>query len=80
MIRLLLSLLFGALIGYLGSRLMKEPDHGILFYVILGIGGSFVGGILFGLLGFASTNFIGDIISNVVGAAALIAIGRFIKK
>ena len=52
----------------------------MLFNIILGIIGSVVGGLLFGLVGFASTNIIGEIIASTVGACVVIFVARVIKK
>lgn len=42
----------GGLAGWLASRLVKGPEHGILLNIAVGVLGGFVGGMLLGWLGF----------------------------
>ncbi|MBQ7954766.1 MAG: GlsB/YeaQ/YmgE family stress response membrane protein [Lachnospiraceae bacterium] len=53
---------------------------GLLFNIILGLLGGFVGGFLFGLLNIPLPGYLGDILSGVVGSCLLIFVVRLIKK
>ncbi|MBP5223801.1 MAG: GlsB/YeaQ/YmgE family stress response membrane protein [Lachnospiraceae bacterium] len=79
MIGLIWKILVGGLAGTIAEKIMKS-NNGLLFNIILGIIGSVVGGLLFGLVGFASTNIIGEIIASTVGACVVIFVARVIKK
>ena len=69
-VQILLTLLFGAIVGWLAGLIMKSK-HGLVVNIILGIVGSFVGSFIASLLGFGS--FGGDFSFNIVNI--LISIG-----
>ena len=77
---ILVSVLIGAVAGWLASQIMKGSSYGLLMNIVLGIVGGFVGNLAFGLLGLETTNILGRIISATVGAILLIAIVRAIRK
>jgi len=70
----LIWLITGALIGWLGSLIMKSKS-GLLRNIIVGIVGSSLGGWIAGLLGIHSTG-LGGILVSVAGACLLIWIAR----
>ena len=53
-----------------------NENSGLIKNILLGIGGGFVGGLVFSLLGFAATGLIGSLIVSVVGACICIWAGR----
>lgn len=65
-------ILIGLLSGYIGNRMMKNTSMSLTSYFILGTIGSFVGYILFGILGFRSVSFIGEVITAILGTCAFI--------
>ena len=69
---LILTILIGALIGYIASVIMKSMS------CILGIVGSVLGSVIFGSLGIGDSSIIWDIIEGTVGACILIAVVRAI--
>lgn len=72
---LLVSLLIGALVGWLGSLLMKtDKQMGTIANIVVGIVGAWLGGVLAGMLGFAAVTTLASIIVSVLGACVLIAI------
>jgi len=80
---ILLWLLFGAVVGWVAGLIMKARKS-LLWTIILGIVGSFVGGFIASLLGFG--DFGGDFSFNVInvviavaGACLLIFIARALK-
>ena len=75
LIALIFSLLIGALAGWCAGRLMGS-ETSVLRNIGLGILGSFVGSLLFSLIGLQATGIIGTFIVSVVGACICIWLGR----
>ena len=78
---LLYVLIIGAVSGWLAGQLVKGGGNGLLWNMILGIVGSFVGGWLLGKLGvhpqFGSET-INLIVTSVAGAAVLLFLGSWL--
>lgn len=85
MINLILWLLFGALVGWLASIVMRDRE-GPLMNIVIGIVGAFVGAFLLSLLtrrAVAITNNILDLNSLLVafiGAVVLLGIVNLIRR
>ncbi len=77
---ILISVLVGAVAGWLAGQIMKGQGYGLLVNILLGILGGFVGNLAFGLVGLDATNIIGRIICATVGAVLLIVLVRAVKK
>ncbi|MCC6792057.1 MAG: GlsB/YeaQ/YmgE family stress response membrane protein [Thermomicrobiales bacterium] len=80
-------IVFGAVVGWLGSRLAGEPQSGCLTNIVIGIAGSMLGGAIVTiatgndlLFGTGGADFLLNFAASVVGAAILIlalrALGR----
>jgi uncharacterized membrane protein YeaQ/YmgE (transglycosylase-associated protein family) len=69
-------LIVGLLAGWLAGLFMRGGGYGIILDIVLGLVGSFVGGLLFGLFVEGDFGFWGSIGVAFVGACILIAIGR----
>lgn len=73
-------IIIGGLGGMLARSVMGSKDQPLINDIILGVIGSFVGGIIVGLLGFSDNlqiGFgIGSLVTAIIGAAVLIALGR----
>ena len=78
-ISILTTLLIGALAGYVATRIMGS-ESSTMHNILLGILGSFVGGLVFSLLGLSATGFLGEVIVSIVGACICIWIARKIAK
>ena len=81
-VNLIVFLIFGAIVGWLASVVMKtNSSQGLLADIILGILGSIVGGYVMSLLGFGGVSGfnIYSILVGLVGAIVLIMIGRMIR-
>ena len=81
-ITLLLWLLFGALAGWIAGIIMKSRNT-LLWNIILGIIGSFIGGYIATLLGFGSLggSFSFDIVNIIIavaGACLVILLARIL--
>jgi uncharacterized membrane protein YeaQ/YmgE (transglycosylase-associated protein family) len=81
MINFILWLLFGALIGWLASIVMRtDAQQGALMNIVVGIVGAFLGGLIFNLLGGAGVNIndnafnLGSLVVSFIGAVVLLGI------
>ena len=71
------SLILGALIGWIASKLM-DSRGGLLRNLILGVAGSAVGNWLAGAIGIAATGSVGAILIGVGGACVGILVARWL--
>ena len=81
MINFILWLLFGVLVGWLASIVMRtDAQQGALMNIIVGIVGAFLGGLLFSFLPGSTSNInnsdfsLGGLLVSFVGAVVLLAI------
>jgi len=70
-------LVVGALAGWLAGKIMEGHGFGFWTNAGLGILGSLVGSLVFGLLGILTTSLIGGIIKATVGAVIVLAIAHW---
>ncbi len=87
MINFILWLLFGALVGWLASLVMRtDAQQGALLNIVVGIVGAFLGGFLFNLLGIGGSTInnndfsIGALIVSFVGAVVLLGIVNLFRR
>ncbi|MDF3821426.1 GlsB/YeaQ/YmgE family stress response membrane protein [Leptospira sp. 96542] len=73
-------LLIGLAAGWLTGRILRGRGFGLVANLVIGVVGSFLGAILFSVLGFSAHGFIATLISAVVGSIVLILIAGMIKK
>ena len=71
LMKLLISVVVGAIIGWLAGKLMKS-DGSLLRNILLGIGGSALGGFVGGLLKIEPTSWIVSMILAVACACLLL--------
>jgi uncharacterized membrane protein YeaQ/YmgE (transglycosylase-associated protein family) len=81
MINFILWLLFGALVGWLASIVMRtDAQQGTLLNIVVGIVGAFLGGFLFNLFGVGGSTInnndfsLGSLLVSFVGAVVLLGI------
>lgn len=79
MINFLVTLLSGAIAGWLAGIIMKS-NGSLLRNIILGLVGGVVGSVVLGIIGIGGSGFIGGILVAVVGACLLVWLGRKIFK
>ncbi|MCA0939371.1 GlsB/YeaQ/YmgE family stress response membrane protein [Salipiger pacificus] len=80
LVGLLITLIIGAIVGWLASVIMKGGGSGIVMDIILGIGGALVAGWLFPMIGVSfGAGLIPSIIAAVIGAIILILIVRLLR-
>jgi uncharacterized membrane protein YeaQ/YmgE (transglycosylase-associated protein family) len=80
---LLYILIIGAVSGWLAGLLTKGGGNGLLWDIILGVVGSFVGGWLLSKLGVhvrLGSPMINLIVTSVVGAVVVLFIGGLLRK
>ena len=83
----ILWLLFGALIGWLASIVMRtDAQQGALLNIIVGIVGAFLGGLVFSFLGIGGSNInnsdfsLGALLVSFVGAVILLGIVNLVRR
>src|SRR4051794_12548997 len=80
LMHLVYLLLIGLAAGWLAGQITKGSSFGLVNDLIIGIAGSFVGGILFWLLGFSANGLIANLIVATVGAIAFLFLVRQINR
>lgn len=87
MINFIVWLLFGALVGWLASIVMRtDAQQGLLLNIVVGIVGAFLGGIVFNFLGIGggtinNSNFsLGALLVSFIGAVILLAIVNLVRR
>ena len=74
-------LIMGAIVGWLAGKIMSGRGYGILWDVVLGVLGSFVGGFVFSLIfGTAPTGLVISFIVALIGAVILVAIVHMMRR
>ena len=74
-------LIMGAIVGWLAGKIMSGHGYGILWDVVVGIVGSFLGGFIFSLIfGVQSTGLIVSFIVALIGAIVLVAIVHMVRR
>ncbi|TSE03258.1 MULTISPECIES: GlsB/YeaQ/YmgE family stress response membrane protein [Aquimarina] len=78
---IIITILIGAVAGWLGSLIYKGSGLGIIGNIIVGIVGSFVGSWLLGKLGVSlGSGWIGAILTGAIGAILILFILNLIFK
>jgi len=72
-------LVVGLVAGWLAGLVMEGGGFGLLGDIVVGLVGSFCGGLLMGFFVEGSAGFWGSIVVAFIGACALIALVRLIK-
>jgi uncharacterized membrane protein YeaQ/YmgE (transglycosylase-associated protein family) len=72
-------LVIGALAGWIAEK-VTSSDHGIFTNILVGIAGSFVGGILASLLNIPVFGFIRTLVAATIGAIVLLFVWRSVQQ
>lgn len=87
MMNFLLWLIFGALVGWLASMVMKtNARQGTLTNIVVGIVGAFIGGLLFNMAGLSGTNIndstfsLNSLVVSFIGAVILLGIVNMMQR
>jgi uncharacterized membrane protein YeaQ/YmgE (transglycosylase-associated protein family) len=76
----LIFLLIGIFVGWLAGVIWKGRGFGLVWNLIIGVAGAFLGGFIFYLLGIHFQGYIGLIIAALAGALILLAIVNAIRR
>ena len=77
---ILILVAIGLVAGWLAGMIWKGGGFGLLWNIIIGVAGSFLGGWVFRLLGISYGGIIGSIVAALVGALILLAIVNLIRR
>ena len=80
---LLYTLIIGAIAGWLAGQLWKGKGFGLVWNIIIGIIGAFVGGWLLGKLGLAinlGSATINLIVTSVIGAIVVLFVAGLLNR
>jgi len=78
---IIIMIIVGAIAGWLAGNIVRGFGFGLLWNVIIGIIGAFIGVWLLTQLGFLPfSGFIGSIVNATIGAVILLVIVGFIKR
>jgi uncharacterized membrane protein YeaQ/YmgE (transglycosylase-associated protein family) len=78
---IIIMLIVGAIAGWLAGQIVRGFGFGLLWNVVIGIVGAFIGVWLLTQLGFVPfSGFVGSIVNAVIGAVVLLVIVGFIKR
>jgi uncharacterized membrane protein YeaQ/YmgE (transglycosylase-associated protein family) len=87
MINFFLWLLFGALVGWLASLVMRtDAQQGPLLNIVVGIVGAFLGGLVFNFMGIGGSSIndntfsLGALLVSFVGAVILLAAVNLVRR
>jgi uncharacterized membrane protein YeaQ/YmgE (transglycosylase-associated protein family) len=72
-------LVIGAFAGWIAEK-VTSSDHGIFTNILVGIAGSFVGGILASLLNIPVFGFIRTLVAATIGAIVLLFVWRSVQQ
>jgi len=75
---LIVFIIVGAIAGFLAGKVMTGRGLGLIWDIVVGILGAFLGSWLAGLVGIAVTSTVALIIVAFVGAVILLAIFRLL--
>ncbi|MFV9504799.1 MAG: GlsB/YeaQ/YmgE family stress response membrane protein [Oscillochloridaceae bacterium umkhey_bin13] len=87
MLNFILWLLFGALVGWLASLVMRtDAQQGLLLNIVVGVVGAFLGGLVFSFMGIGGSNInsndfsLSALLVSFVGAIILLAIVNLTRR
>ena len=78
---IIIMLIVGAIAGWLAGQIVRGFGFGLLWNIVIGIVGAFIGVWLLTQLGFVPfSGFVGSIVNAVIGAVILLVIVGFVKR
>jgi uncharacterized membrane protein YeaQ/YmgE (transglycosylase-associated protein family) len=78
---IIVMLVVGLIAGWLAGLIWKGGGFGLIWNLVLGVAGSFLGGWLFGFLGInIGGRWVGPIIAALAGALIILAIVNLVRK
>jgi uncharacterized membrane protein YeaQ/YmgE (transglycosylase-associated protein family) len=76
----IILLAIGCAAGWLAGVIWKGGGFGLIWNIIIGVAGAFLGGWIFNLLGISFGGVIGSFIAALVGALILLAIVNLVRR
>ena len=73
-------ILIGAVAGFLASKVLTGKGMGLIWDIVVGILGAFLGGWLAGLAGIAVSSLLLEVVVAFVGAVVLIIVSRMLTR
>ena len=73
-------LFIGLIAGWLAGNLTGHGSYGIIGDIVVGVIGSYIGGMVFRALGISAYGTLGSIITAVIGAVLFIGLLRFLVR
>lgn len=80
---IILWLIFGALAGWIASKIMKtDAEQGAVANIVVGILGAFIGGFIFNILGGESVSGFNvySLFVAIIGSVILLAVVKAVRK
>lgn len=77
--QIIILLIIGAVAGWLANRLMKKRSLSLVWTVILGVAGAYIGNAVLDLVGIHTSKLLGQILSATFGAVILLYIATKIR-
>ena len=78
---IIITLIIGAIAGWLAGQIVRGFGYGLLWNIIIGIIGAYIGVWLLTTLGFVPfSGFVGSIVNALIGAVVLLFIIGFIRR
>jgi uncharacterized membrane protein YeaQ/YmgE (transglycosylase-associated protein family) len=78
---IIITLLVGGIAGWLAGQIVRGFGYGLLWNILIGIVGAFIGVWLLTQLGFVPfSGFIGSIVNATIGAVVLLLIVGLIRR
>ena len=78
---LLWPIIVGIVAGFLAGKVMKGKGFGLIFNLLVGVGGAILGGWLFGQFGISiGTGLVSTLITALIGAIVQLFIINLLKK
>jgi uncharacterized membrane protein YeaQ/YmgE (transglycosylase-associated protein family) len=79
-VNFIIWIIVGAIAGFLASKVLTGKGMGLIWDIVVGILGAFVGGWLASLAGIAVTNLLIEIVVAFVGALILLFLFRLLTR
>jgi uncharacterized membrane protein YeaQ/YmgE (transglycosylase-associated protein family) len=77
---IILFVAVGLIAGWLAGKIWKGSGFGALGNLAVGVAGSFIGGIVFKIVGLSYRGLIGSVIAALAGALILLYVISLLKK
>jgi uncharacterized membrane protein YeaQ/YmgE (transglycosylase-associated protein family) len=77
---LIVFIIVGAIAGFLAGKVMTGHGLGLIWDIVVGILGAFLGGWLAGLVGIDVTNIVVELLVAFVGAVILLFLFRMVTR